>query len=85
MSNFKNIFSCAMTFNNGFTVHFESVQPLGTVFTHIWHHGEKIPIDRFTTDPDKTSGYYAYLKTEEFEEVLYKVSKDNPDASEFKP
>ena len=78
MSNFKQISINALTFDNGYTVYFEAVSGLGTVFCHLSYKGEKEPISIFVANPDKGSGSCAYLTSEDFAETLYRISKNKP-------
>ena len=85
MSHMKVLIANCVTFNNHYTVHFESLNSLGTIFVHIWHNGNKVPLDRFMEKPEKVTGYYGYLKPEDFVDLLYKVRHDSPTPMEFEP
>jgi len=74
MSNFKHLLSSVFNFDNGYSVHFEPMAGMGTVFTFIFYKGDKVPVGNYMNNPGKNDNYCGYLSAEDFASLLYKVS-----------
>lgn len=74
MSSFSQFVTCRLDFDNGYSVCFDAVSGMGTMFCTLRYKGEQADIGKFITQPGKSDGFLAYLTPESFAQVIYRVS-----------
>lgn len=85
MSHFSQYVTCRLNFDNGYSMSFEHVTGLGSVFCTLRRNGEQTDLGKFITCPGKGDGFFAYLSPEDFAEVIYRISKEKKEEIDVTP